>query len=420
MAPEASSRPRPGRALPPFANEPLTDFTRPEARSRMKAAIDDVRRDLEDGPYRCPIVIDGREVAGAESLDGPLPRATPRSSSARPRPPAAEQAARAVAAARRAFESWSSTPARDRAEVLLRAAEILRRDRFRAGGDRGLRVRQALARGRRRHRRGDRLLRVLRPRDDPPGRAPASRRPGRDQRHRADRPGGRRGHPPLELPAGDPDGDDRRRDRGGQRGDPQAGRAVAGHRPSRSYEAFREAGLPPGVLNFLPGKGEVVGQALVADPRVDLIAFTGSKAVGLEINRRAAETPTGQDHVKRVIAEMGGKNALIVDDDADLDEAVVGVLQSAFGYSGQKCSACSRVVVLDGVYDAFVARLAEAAQVDPGRPPRGPRDRRRPGDRRRRPGPDPELRRDRPDRRPGRLRRRRRPARRQGPLRRPR
>ena len=108
------------------------------------------------------------------------------------------------------------------------------------------------------------------------------------------------------------------------------------------------------------------------DPRVDLIAFTGSRDVGLEINRRAAEPAPGQDHVKRVIAEMGGKNAIIVDDDADLDEAVVGVLQSAFGYAGQKCSACSRVIVLDGVYDAFLARLVEAAQRPDRRPGRRP------------------------------------------------
>ena len=108
------------------------------------------------------------------------------------------------------------------------------------------------------------------------------------------------------------------------------------------------------------------------DPRVDLIAFTGSRAVGLEINRRAAETKPGQDHVKRVIAEMGGKNALIIDDDADLDEAVVGVIQSAFGYSGQKCSACSRAIVLEGVYDAFVHRLAEAARSLVVGPPEDP------------------------------------------------
>src|SRR5262249_7325846 len=103
----------------------------------------------------------------------------------------------------------------------------------------------------------------------------------------------------------------------------------------------------------------------VEHPGVDLIAFTGSRAVGLEINRRAADTPPGQDHVKRVIAEMGGKNAVIVDDDADLDEAGVGVLQSPCGYSGKKCSAGSRAVVLEGVYDAFLARLSEAVHALP-------------------------------------------------------
>src|SRR5262249_29900397 len=111
-------------------------------------------------------------------------------------------------------------------------------------------------------------------------------------------------------------------------------------------QILQEAGLPPGVLNFLPGLGEEVGQALVNHPEVNLIAFTGSRDVGLLINRQASTVAPGQNHVKRVIAEMGGKNAIIVDDDADLDEAVVGVIHSAFGYSGQKCSACSRVIVL--------------------------------------------------------------------------
>jgi RHH-type proline utilization regulon transcriptional repressor/proline dehydrogenase/delta 1-pyrroline-5-carboxylate dehydrogenase len=123
-----------------------------------------------------------------------------------------------------------------------------------------------------------------------------------------------------------------------------------------------QAGLPAGVLTVLPGFGDV-GAALVADPGVDLIAFTGSREVGLEINRRAAEPCPAQDHVKRVIAEMGGKNAIIIDDDADLDEAVVGVLQSAFGYAGQKCSACSRAIVLEPIYDAFLHRLVEAARA---------------------------------------------------------
>jgi RHH-type proline utilization regulon transcriptional repressor/proline dehydrogenase/delta 1-pyrroline-5-carboxylate dehydrogenase len=129
-------------------------------------------------------------------------------------------------------------------------------------------------------------------------------------------------------------------------------------------EAFREVGVPPGVVNYLPGAGETVGAALVDHPQVATIAFTGSRAVGLSINRRAAEiSASGKTRfVKHVIAEMGGKNAIIVDDDADLDEAVLGVVKSAFGYQGQKCSACSRVIVLDAAYDTFLARLVEATR----------------------------------------------------------
>lgn len=127
-------------------------------------------------------------------------------------------------------------------------------------------------------------------------------------------------------------------------------------------EIFRDVGIPDGVVNFLPGIGEEVGPELVGSPLVDLIAFTGSREVGLGINAAAADTDARQHSVKHVVAEMGGKNAIIVDDDADLDEAVAGVLQSAFGYAGQKCSACSRVIVLEGVYETFLERLIEAAK----------------------------------------------------------
>ncbi|MFM7136443.1 MAG: aldehyde dehydrogenase family protein, partial [Planctomycetota bacterium] len=130
----------------------------------------------------------------------------------------------------------------------------------------------------------------------------------------------------------------------------------------RLFEILREAGVPAGTLAFLPGRGEEVGPALVSHPGTALVAFTGSRTVGLAINTLAAEvSATLQRHgITKVIAELGGKNAIIVDDDADLDEAVVGVVASAFGFQGQKCSACSRVIVLDHVHDAFVARLAAA------------------------------------------------------------
>ena len=127
-------------------------------------------------------------------------------------------------------------------------------------------------------------------------------------------------------------------------------------------QALREAGVPAEALGLLPGYGDV-GAALVRDPRVHTIAFTGSSAVGREIYRTASEVPDGQLHLKRVIAEMGGKNAIIVDSDADLDEVVPGLVKSAFAYAGQKCSAASRVFAHEAIHDALVERVAGALEV---------------------------------------------------------
>ena len=124
---------------------------------------------------------------------------------------------------------------------------------------------------------------------------------------------------------------------------------------------IQEAGIPAGVVHFLPGLGEEVGEYLVNHKDISTIAFTGSKAVGLHILQRAAVVQPGQQHIKRCIIEMGGKNAVIIDSDADLDEAVDGVLYSAFGFSGQKCSAASRVIIHEDVYEKFSARFVEAA-----------------------------------------------------------
>jgi RHH-type proline utilization regulon transcriptional repressor/proline dehydrogenase/delta 1-pyrroline-5-carboxylate dehydrogenase len=124
-------------------------------------------------------------------------------------------------------------------------------------------------------------------------------------------------------------------------------------------EALWDAGVPPDALALLPGFGDV-GEALVRHPGVHTIAFTGSSAVGLEIVRAAAETPEGQDHVKRVVSEMGGKNCVIVDSDADLDEAVPAIIDSAFGFAGQKCSAASRVLVAEEVSELLFDRLVGA------------------------------------------------------------
>ena len=127
-------------------------------------------------------------------------------------------------------------------------------------------------------------------------------------------------------------------------------------------EILVEAGIPKGVFQYVPGKGSEIGTYLVEHKDTHVIAFTGSREVGCRIYAEAAKLQPGQKHLKRVIAEMGGKNAIIVDESADLDQAVAGVVQSAFGYSGQKCSACSRVIVASTVHDAFLTRLVEATK----------------------------------------------------------
>ncbi|MEA3242711.1 MAG: proline dehydrogenase family protein [Pseudomonadota bacterium] len=129
---------------------------------------------------------------------------------------------------------------------------------------------------------------------------------------------------------------------------------------ARFMELVVQAGIPPGVVNFLPGPGCETGAYLAAHPEVAIIAFTGSRDVGAQLIQTGAQVMPGQMHIKRVIAELGGKNAIIIDDDADLDAAIPGVVQSAFGFQGQKCSAASRVIVVGNIYAAFIKRLAEA------------------------------------------------------------
>jgi 1-pyrroline-5-carboxylate dehydrogenase len=137
---------------------------------------------------------------------------------------------------------------------------------------------------------------------------------------------------------------------------------------ARFLDVLEEAGMPPGVVNLCQG-GPAVGRALVDHPKTRFIAFTGSKAVGLEIHERAAKTQKGQIWIKRTVLEMGGKDAIIVSSDADMDAAVEGVVASAFGFNGQKCSACSRAIVEDPIYDAFLERIQErVAKIKVGDP----------------------------------------------------
>jgi len=138
---------------------------------------------------------------------------------------------------------------------------------------------------------------------------------------------------------------------------------------ARFAEALLEAGFPERSFSLLTGSGSAIGDLLVQNPKTRFIAFTGSKEVGLRINERAAKTQPGQLWIKRVVAEMGGKDAIIVADDANLDEAATGVVQSAFGFQGQKCSACSRAIIDARIYDSMIEKIAElTAKIKVGDP----------------------------------------------------
>src|SRR5947209_19783102 len=138
---------------------------------------------------------------------------------------------------------------------------------------------------------------------------------------------------------------------------------------AKFFEVLQEAGMPEGVVNFCPGSGGTFGNALVEHPRIRFIAFTGSKEVGLDIHSRAAQPRKGQIWIKRTVLEMGGKDSIIVEPDCDFDAAVEGVVASAFGFNGQKCSACSRAIVHDSIYDLFCERVqARVEQLKQGDP----------------------------------------------------
>jgi 1-pyrroline-5-carboxylate dehydrogenase len=125
------------------------------------------------------------------------------------------------------------------------------------------------------------------------------------------------------------------------------------------FEILEEAGMPPGVVNFMTGSGAEVGDVVVDHPKTRFVAFTGSKEIGLRVNERAAKVHEGQLWIKRVVAEMVGKDAIIVAHDANLDDAATGVVQSAFGFQGQKCSACSRAIIDEKVYDEMLDKIVE-------------------------------------------------------------
>jgi RHH-type proline utilization regulon transcriptional repressor/proline dehydrogenase/delta 1-pyrroline-5-carboxylate dehydrogenase len=340
-----------------FRNEPLTDFSREEARQAMRAALAEVRGRL-GGDY--PLVTGGKAVVTAGTIDSLNPSHF-RQVVGRCGRASAEQAREAVAAAHAAFPGWRDTDPGQRADHLLRTAAVLRRRRFELAAwevyecakqwrEADADVAEAIDYC---EYYAQQMRRLARPRHN--------NLPGEENEYLYEPRGVAVVIAPWNFPLAILCG-------------MTTAALVAGNtvvmKPAEQssvlgaklMEVFQEAELPAGVVNYLPGIGEEIGPILVGDPAVAIIAFTGSRAVGLAINRQAAEQPAGQDHVKRVITEMGGKNAIIVDDDADLDEAVHGVTHSAFGYQGQKCSACSRVIVLERQYEVFLERLIEATR----------------------------------------------------------
>lgn len=358
---------------PAFENEPLADFSIEVNRQAMAHAVDRLVASLATGPARVPVVINGQALATTDRLVRENPSDC-RQAVAEVSLAGVAEAERAVAVAHAALPAWRAIDVRQRADVLHAAASIMRARRYELAATMVLEVgkpwreadadvaeaidfcdyyaRQAVDLFAARHVNvpGEENVTTFQPRGASVVIAPWNF--------------------PLAILAG-----------------MTTAALVTGNtvvmKPAEQsslvakklHEILIEAGTPPAALAFLPGRGEVIGPTLVAHPDTALVAFTGSRDVGLAINRLAAESSASGDArlVKRVIAEMGGKNAIVVDDDADLDEAVVAVAQSAFGFQGQKCSACSRVIVLDHVHDAFVARVAGAVQslhvgpaADPG------------------------------------------------------
>jgi 1-pyrroline-5-carboxylate dehydrogenase len=351
--PSISIQPRSPRGE--FANEPFVDFKAPENARAMKSALDQVASQLG---REYELVIGGRRLKTEDKIRSINP-ARPAQVVGVHQKAGAAHAEQAMAAALSAFELWKNVSAAEKASLLLHAAQIIRGRKFEflawltyevgknwaeADADVGETIdflefyaREAL-----------RLAAAKTP----------IQYPGeRNELH----------YIPLGVGAVIPPWNFPFAIMAGM----TAASIVTGNtvilKPSsdaptiaaKFFEVLEEAGMPDGVVNFCPGSGTTFGNAIVEDPRTRFIAFTGSKAVGLEIHERAAKPQPGQIWIKRTILEMGGKDSILVCADADLDAAIEGVTASAFGFSGQKCSACSRAIVEAPIYDVFVERLRE-------------------------------------------------------------
>lgn len=352
-----------------FRNEPFTDFGREENAREMRAAIEKVKSQL-GRDY--PLVIGGERVMTGRTFESLNP--ANKTEVVGRFQKATEQLARhAVENAFETFATWRNVSARERADLLFRVASLLRERKHEMSAWMIFEVGKSWAEAD-----GDtaeaidfcefyarEMLRYS-------GEQPLTKIEGEENRLEYIPLGVGVVIPPWNFPLAI-----------------MAGMTVASVvtgntvvlKPSsdaptiayKFYELLEEAGMPPGVVNFMTGSGAEVGDVVVDHPLTRHIAFTGSKEIGLRINERAAKVQKGQVWIKRVVAEMGGKDAIIVDSDTDLEQAATGVVQSAFGFQGQKCSACSRAIIHTDVYDSMLEKIAErTAEIKVGDPTEQP------------------------------------------------
>ena len=353
----------------PFRNEPLLDFSRQENRSRFARTLKETRQRFGRDYL---LWVGGEETETKEWLESINP-AAPTETIGRVAVAGREEAERALASAADFFPEWRNTSVKERAVVLFRAAELMRQRRMELAGwelfevGKGWREADADVAEAIDYLEyyGREMMRLSAPRVTQP-------LPGESNVYLYEPRGIAAVIAPWNFPLAILTG-------------MTAAALVAGNcaivKPAEQspvtgallVEILREAGLPDAACQLLQGGGEL-GAYLVRHPAVHLIAFTGSREVGLEILRAAYDHQPEQEHVKRVVCEMGGKNAIIIDEDADLDEAVVHILESAFGYQGQKCSAASRIILTEEIHDHLLERLVEAVRSLKIGPPDDPRN----------------------------------------------
>ncbi|MFQ5708681.1 MAG: L-glutamate gamma-semialdehyde dehydrogenase [bacterium] len=346
-----------------FKNHPLTDFTREDNRQRMLEALAQVEHEF-DRVY--PLYIDGQEVKTDEIFKSFNPCEKEQVVGACHKA-GTQEVDRALAAAQKAFKSWSQVDPEARADYLFRAAGVMRRRQLEinawmvfetgknwveADADTAEAIDFLEFYGRE-------MLRYA-------AKQPLTPVPGERNELVYIPLGVGAVIPPWNFPMAILTGMTSAAIVAGNCVllKPASDSPTVGH---KLVEIMQEIGLPAGVLNYIPGSGAAIGDYLVSHPKIRFITFTGSREVGLRINELAAKPQKGQIWIKRVVAEMGGKDAIIVDREANIDDAVEGVNASAFGFQGQKCSACSRAIVDATVYDEFVEKLvAQARQIKMG------------------------------------------------------